>query len=108
MTYIYKCQICRFRFDCINEKPVCPRCGGQFVERLIRRGKKIKREKKYAGEHIKIGKKCRDCIYSNGSEIFIATCTCNKPEVIYRQNLGWVCFSFSEKNLRLNEMRADL
>lgn len=67
-------------------------------QKIMRRKNKIKRsDSKLAGDYVKIGEKCRDCVYSTESKTFIARCTHSGPETTYRQNIGWICFSFSQK-----------
>lgn len=102
MTYTYKCQICRIHFDGPNEKPVCPRCGSKYTERLIQRGnKKIKKKKKFAGNFIEVGgKKCRKCDFSEKSTSLSIKLKCNCPEpetVFHKKKNVWVCHSFKAK-----------
>ncbi len=54
--------------------------------------------------YIKIGEKCRDCMHSE--ETLISTkikCTLPKPKTTFHEIHGWICFSFSEKMLSINE-----
>ena len=72
----------------------------------MKRKNKIKRfAPKFAGHHIKIGDKCRDCEYSDESTLTSVKlrCTYHKPKVIFHPKVGWVCFSFSQKMLSNND-----
>lgn len=95
MTSTYKCRLCKILFAGPCEKPVCPRCGSKYTERLLRRGnKKIKKKKKFAGNFVEVGEKCRKCDFSEKltSPNIKLKCNCPEPEVAFRQG-KWLCYS---------------
>jgi len=57
------------------------------------------------GDYIKIGEKCRNCVYADEPTVSGAKlkCTHVKPTVVLDHKQGWICYCFSEKMLSNNE-----
>ena len=74
----------------------------------MKKKNKVKRfAPKFSGNHVKIGKKCLDCEYASKPTVSGAKIKCthpSKPKVTFRQKIGWICYSFSEKSFTLNEI----
>ena len=100
LDFPYKCLICKLRFDAEENCKNCPRCGSRYTQKLLRKDKKRVEKKihvsRLSGNHVKIGgKKCRGCRYSERTVNLVIKCTCNDPTTTYRQNIGWICFSYT-------------